>query len=219
MRARHPENPNLHLHYLDSLNELPVMSECSPMVKEYLDRLYSAFQHALADYKRIFVFRVDPVLPTEVNERMTAEDHKNLVEDFLKSFQSIIKCDYQRKRKFGWVPETKVRHAWCRETYQDGKLHYHFVFILNQAAYNTVGNPCSPHENVANRISRAWHSALGLEWDQSRPLIHLPANSQYWINGHNGEGLPEAFYRCSYLCKSKSKRYGDGMRSFGSSRS
>lgn len=219
MRARHPENPNLHCHYVEEFKTLPVLPGNFPMVTEYLETLHSVFERALNDYRRILVVRVDPKIPSEINARMTSEDHQRLIDRFLRSFKSIIKSDHQRRNRGGWAPHTKVRYVWCREFYQEGKPHYHFLFILNRDVYHQIGSPCSPQENLATRISRAWYSALGLEWNQNCPLIHIPDQPQYWVDRDDVHSLHRAFRRGSYLCKSESKHYGDGMRSFGASRS
>jgi len=219
VKKRHPENPNLQYHHQDSFKGLPVMSEYLPMISNYLETLHSVIECALQEYTRVFIFRVEPVIPWEINDRMTAEDHKRVISKFLASFREIIDQDYQRRRRHKWIAATKVRYVWCREMFRSGRPHYHFMFILNQEAFNTVGNIASGRENLAARISRAWHSALGLTWDRNKPLIHLPKNSQYWISRNDRAGLHEAFRRLSYLCKSATKRYGDGMRSFGASRS
>ncbi|WP_420538107.1 YagK/YfjJ domain-containing protein [Marinobacter vinifirmus] len=94
-----------------------------------------------------------------------------------------------------------------------------FSGLRNRDVYHQIGSPCSPQENLATRISRAWHSALGLEWNRNCPLIHIPDQPQYWVDRDDVPSLHRAFRRGSYLCKSDSKHYGDGMRSFGASRS
>lgn len=195
------------------------MSKHLPMISNYLETLHSVVESALQEYKRIFIFRVEPVIPREINDQMTVEGHKRVISKFLASFREIIERDYEQKRKSKWVPATRVRYVWCREVFKNGKPHYHFIFILNQEAFNTVGNISSGRENLAMRISRAWHDALDLTWDRNRPLIHLPKKSQYQISRKDRASLHEAFHRVSYICKSATKRYGDGMRSFGASRS
>lgn len=218
MQKRHPESPNLHLHASDSFYGMPVLSGSLPMVTEYLEALHSTLQKALLEYPRVFAVRVEPVIPTEINNRMTIEDHQLLIRAFTASLRAIIKHDRQRRRQFGWAPNTRLRYAWCREVYKNDKPHYHFFLIFNRDAYHNIGSPGSPDENLANRISRAWHSALGLEWNRHVPLIHVPVSPQFWIDRGNLTSLDNAFKRASYMCKADTKRYGDGMRSFGTSR-
>ncbi len=145
-------------------------------------------------------------------------DHNWLLGKFIASFKAIIKHDRERKRRSGWVPDTRVRYVWCREVGDNGKPHYHFFFILNRDAYHLIGEACSPNENLFNRISRAWYSGLGMEWNPQEPWIHVPENPIYWIDRDDAESFHKAFYRASYLCKADTKQYGQGMRAFCTSR-
>lgn len=218
MTQRLATNRNLHLNYFPSFNGMNVQVEYLPMASEYLQALYDTLQKAICDYPRVLAFRVDPVIPIEISDRMTLEDHKGLITRFVASLKAIIKHDRKRKRQSGWVPDTKVRYVWCREYGSNGKPHYHFFLILNRDAYHMPGRACSPNENLLSRISRAWYSALGVEWNYQEPWIHVPQNPVYWIDRDDANSFQEAFYRASYLCKAETKHYGQGMRAFDTSR-
>lgn len=218
MSQRHPFNTNLHLHYYNAYNDLEVQMESLPMVTEYLEALQVTLENALNDYPRVLAFRVDPVIPTVISDTMTEEDHRTLIPKFNASLRAIIQHDLERRRRSGWVPGTKVRHVWCREVGANGKPHYHYFLILNRDAYHLPGRVGSPNENLFNRISRAWYSALGVEWNPQEPWIHVPQNPVYWIDRGNPQSFREAFYRASYLCKADTKQYGWGLRAFGTSR-
>ncbi|NIC39428.1 inovirus Gp2 family protein [Halomonas desiderata] len=218
MTTRHPTNPNLKLIHSTSFNGMDVQQASLPMVSEYLQALQVMLERATRDYPRVLAFRVDPVIPTAINDRMTLEDHQRLIARFIASLKSIIKHDRARKRLSGWVPDTKVRYAWCREVGINGKPHYHFFLILNRDAYHLPGRVGSPNENLFNRVSRAWYSALGIECSPREPLIHVPQNPVYWIDRDDPASFQEAFYRASYLCKAETKQYGLGLRAFGTSR-
>jgi hypothetical protein len=189
------------------------------MASEYLQALYNTMHKALSEHPRVLAFRVDPVIPTEMSDRMTLEDHKGLIARFIASLKAIIKHDRECKRQGGWVPDTKVRYVWCREIGSNGKPHYHFLLLLNRDAYHMPGRACSPNENLISRVSRAWYSALGIVWNPQEPWVHVPTNPFYWIIRGNADSFQEAFYRASYLCKANTKQYGLGMRTFGNSRS
>ncbi|HDZ46415.1 MAG TPA: inovirus Gp2 family protein [Halomonas sp.] len=189
------------------------------MASEYLQALYNTMQKALSEYPRVLAFRVDPVIPTEISDRMSLEDHKGLIARFIASLKAIIKHDRVRKRQNGWAPDTKVRYVWCREVGSNGKPHYHFFILLNRDAYHMLGRACSPNENLISRLSRAWYSALGVLWNPQEPWVHVPKNPTYWIDRDNADSFQEAFYRASYLCKADTKQYGLGMRAFGASHS
>ncbi|WP_168709213.1 MULTISPECIES: inovirus Gp2 family protein [Halomonas] len=218
MSQRHHANPNLNLHYYNAYNDLEIQMESLPMVTEYLDALHITLQKATSDYPRVLAFRVDPVIPTAISDRMTPEDHKRLITCFIASLKAIIKHDRARKRQGGWVPDTTVRYVWCREIGTNGKPHYHFFLILNRDAYHLPGRACSPNDNLFNRVSRAWYSALGVAWNPQEPWIYVPQNPVYWIDRGDPQSFQEAFYRASYLCKAETKQYGLGLRAFGTSR-
>nr|WP_299244181.1 inovirus Gp2 family protein [uncultured Halomonas sp.] len=218
MTQRLLSNPNLHLHNSPSFNRMNVQMKYLPMASEYLQALYDTLQKAICDYSRVLAFRVDPVIPTVINDKMTPQDHQLLIRRFIASLRAIINNDREQKRRSSWAPDTKLRYVWCREIGTNGKPHYHFFLILNRDAYHMPGKACSPNENLCNRISRAWYRALRMEWNPQDPWIHVPNNPTYWINRDNEESLHAAFYRASYLCKVDTKHYGLGMRAFGSSR-
>ncbi|MGO2134950.1 MAG: inovirus Gp2 family protein [Marinobacter sp.] len=219
MPKRHPSNRNLHLHAFDSFGGMPVQTMFLPMVTEYLGALHTTLVNAVCDYPRVLAVRFDPVIPTAISDRMTAEDHKKLIKRFIASLKATIEHDRERKCQAGWAPDTKVRYVWCREVGTNGKPHYHFLLILRRDVYHMLGKACSPNENLFNRISRSWHSALGLEWSREQPLIYVSSHPVYWIDRGNDEQFNEAFHRASYMCKADTKQYGNGMRAFGTSRS
>jgi hypothetical protein len=195
-----------------------VQEKYLPMVSDYLHALNDTILKATEEYPRVMAFRVDPVIPAAISDRMTTEDHKCLIRRFIASFKAIIKHDRAQKRLDGWVPDTRVRHVWCREVGNNGKPHYHFLLIFNRDAYHLPGRVGSPNENLSNRISRAWYRALGVEWNRQEPWIYIPDNAVYWIDRGDPESFQRAFYRASYLCKAYSKQYGLYMRAFGNSR-
>ncbi|SDJ97808.1 inovirus Gp2 family protein [Billgrantia gudaonensis] len=219
MTTKHPTNLNLHLSHYASFNGMEIQPESLPMVSEYLQALQVTLERAISDYPRVLAFRVDPVIPTAISDRMTLRDHQVLIRKFITSFKAIIKHEREIKRRSGWVPNTRVRYVWCREVGSNGKPHYHLFLMLNRDAYHLPGRIGSPNENLFNRVSRAWYSALGVAWSHQEPWIHVPQNPVYWIDRDDAESFQRAFYRASYLCKADTKHYGLGVRAFGTSRS
>ncbi|SNY97902.1 inovirus Gp2 family protein [Halomonas sp. hl-4] len=211
-------NTNLHSTHIPVFNGLNIQEEFLPMCSEYLQALYDTMHKALSDYPRVLAVRIDPVIPKKISDMMALEDHKGLIARFIASLKAIIKHDLEQKRRNGWVPDTKARYVWCREIGINGKPHYHFLLLLNHGAYHMPGKACSGNENLISRISRAWHSALGVTWNPQVPSIHVPKNSFYWIKRDDVNSFQEAFYRASYLCKADTKQYGLGLRAFGTSR-
>ena len=189
------------------------------MVTGYLAALQKALENALDDYPRVVAIRFDPVIPNVLSDQMTVVNHNLLIPRFNASLKAIIKHDIKRRRKSNWVPDTKVRIVWAREVGENGKVHYHFLLILNRGSYHMPGKACSPKENLVSRISRAWYRALRVQWNPQNPWIHVPKNPTYWIDRDDPESFRRAFYRASYLCKANTKQYGLGMRAFGASHS
>jgi hypothetical protein len=73
--------------------------------------------------------------------------------------------------------------------------------------------------NMMARIQAAWASALGLPEAVCAGLVHVPNNPCYAVDRKAGDAaLCDLFHRASYLCKARSKRYGDWTHAFGSSR-
>ena len=207
------------LSYFPTFSGMNVQEEHLPMIDDYLQALHETMQAAISDYPRVLALRVDPVIPSVISDRMTIEDHKQLIKRFIASLKAIIKHDRQQKRHSRWVPDTKVRYVWCREIGSTGKPHYHFFLLLNRDAYHLPGKACSPNENLISRVSRAWYSALGVVWNPQEPWVHVPDHPYYWIDRDNVNSFQDAFYRASYLCKADTKQYGIGLRAFGASRS
>lgn len=219
MLPLHPSNANLHLVDTPVFNGLRIQEKYLPMASEYLQALYNTMHKALSDYPRVMAFRIEPTIPTEISDRMSLEDHKRLIKRFIASLKAIIKHDRQQKRLTGWVPDTKVHYVWCREIASNGKPHYHFFFLFNRGAYHMPGRACSSNENLTSRVSRAWYSALGVDWNPQKPWVRVPDHPHYWIDRGDVNSFQEAFYRASYFCKVNTKQYGIGLRTFGTSRS
>ncbi|WP_226940078.1 inovirus Gp2 family protein [Halomonas colorata] len=211
-------NANLNIGNSPMFNGLSLQEKHLPMASEYLQALYDTMQKALVDYPRVLAFRVDPVIPTAISDRMTLEDHKGLIARFIASLKAIIKHDRKIKRQAGWVPDTKVRYVWCREVGLNGKPHYHFFLLLNRDVYHMPGKACSQNENLISRVSRAWYSALGVTWNPQDPWVRVPTHPFYWIERGDVNSFQQAFYRASYFCKANTKQYGLGLRAFGTSR-
>ena len=71
---------------------------------------------------------------------------------------------------------------------------------------------------MAERIHRAWCSALGISERQGAGLVQIPANPVQLV----AMGSPmftvqyeEVFKRMSYMAKVETKLYDDGHRNFG----
>lgn len=215
---RHSGNHNLTLVYDCTYNGFRVQVDKCPFIVEYLDRLHQTISRALAQYPRVFAFRVDPRLP--VGPLLPGYAYSNeVIERFIKSFKAKIKHNRARARLANkYAHDSEVRYFWVREYGQHGKPHYHLVILLNYDAFNALGKFESGRDNIFNRLEEAWARALRLPVEAARGLVEIPSNAAYNLYRGDLAGQDEFFYRASYLCKAATKVFGNGLHGFGYSR-
>lgn len=216
---RHPSNTNLSLHYENTYQGFPVQVEKGPFISEYLNRLYQTVGRALAQYPRVFAFRVDLRLPVGLQLSDSAYTNE-VIERFIESFKAKIRHNRNMARQSNpYAHDSKVRYVWTREQGQHGKPHHHLAILLNRDAFNSLGWFTSERDNMFNRLEGAWASALGLSVVSVKGLVEIPTNPSYFMDRDKPEGQAAFFHRTSYLCKSATKAFGDGNHGFGCSRS
>lgn len=219
---RHPQNSNLHLHFGDTYEGLPVMKEKGPFIREHLERLKHTIDLALEQYPRLLAFRVDLRYPGGID--LPPEAYLNdSISRFFDSFK--FKIEYNRdcaQDRNKYAHGCKVRYVWAREIGFGGHPHYHLLILLNRDAYYTLGRLQSANRNMISRLQEAWASALRLPIDQVEGLVHIPVDATYRIHrpscSDEVDELLLLFRRASYLCKSSTKSYGDRQRSFDTSK-
>lgn len=193
------------------------MQEHSPLIRECLEALYSITELSLQDHREVFAVRFDLRFP-EWGEPSTWSSNRVMTR-FVESLQERIQQARSRAARVrGRAHATTVRWMWVREYGRESgysKPHYHGVLLLNRDAFNTLGAYELERDNLYSRLVKAWASALGVVDWQAQGLVHIPANACYCITA---EDYSEYFHRMSYLCKSKSKVYGDGQHAYGSSK-
>jgi len=219
---RHPDNSNLHLHYGDTFEGLPVMIDKGKFIWEHLFKLKRTIELAMAEYPRVLAFRVDLNLPQGIDLPVHAYRNQ-VISRFIASFKARINFHQQLREKNGKTAHgCRVRYVWAREVAQEGRQHYHLLILLNLDAYYTVGRLTSQRENHVRRMEKAWASALRLRVDQVSGLVNIPEKSEWRlyrkVRPNKRDRLPDLFFRTSYLCKFATKRYGDRQRSFDASR-
>lgn len=214
---RHPDNPNLRLHYDETFAGLPLMITAGPFIREYLSDLKYTIELALAEYPRLLAFRVDLRLPRGIDLPDYAYTNQ-VISRFFESFTKKIQYHQKKVGERG----CKVRYVWCREVPQGGRPHYHVLILLNRDTYYTVERLGSERVNMISRMEESWASALGISVEQVRGRVHIPENAEYRVDREIRRGkvdeLPALFYRASYLCKKATKSYGDRQRGYGTSR-
>ena len=183
---------------------------------QYLTTLDNTVQDMLDDYTRVFALRVELHLPD--NELI---NHSRLMTRFISSLKAQLKA-YERKRsKLGTriYPNT-LRYVWAREIGTENELeHYHLVLLFNKDAYHLLGS-YRVAGTLANRIRKAWFSALGEAVGDRLELVPFPKSASYYIDGNSldyEDQLDSLMYRASYLCKTRTKVISSRVRSFGAS--
>lgn len=231
MRLRHPDNHNLPYHSDSTWNGLPVLDKYVPLIRPYLSSIHEVMQRAVQEHPRTFGVRFDLHFPVGWN----ALDG-DTISRFIDSLKAQIAADLYRRRqerKDGRVHPCRLRYVWVKEQDASAAPHYHVFIFLNRDAYFSLGNfqvqqtvwedmpPAPGKANMAERIHKAWASALGLQSLMVRGLVHFPLKCCYTIDANSlnfEEQFHEAFQRASYFAKARTKRYGDGSNKFGCSR-
>lgn len=219
---RHPANPNLHLWYDATYRGLPVMDSHAPLIREYLETLHSTTMRALDDHGRVFAVRFDLRFPSDC--LFTEFDYTNkVISNFVTSLKSKIGWARARaKRANPYAHNTSVSWVWAREhgsrneRCSDGRQHYHFVLLLNWDAYRGLGSFNSRQVNLFTHIQSAWAQAMRVCFEGADGLVYVPENATFKLvrAGGRGDELPAFFERASYICKARSKVYGNGFQAF-----
>lgn len=217
--SRLKTNSNLVLFSENHYNGMRVYTGRGPLVLQYLQCADRTISRAMAEYPRLLAIRFDLHYPG--NQPLSDDAFSSCaIQRFVESLKAKIRHDRLRAVMYNQrVHDTDVMYLWAREYSQQDRPHYHFLLMLNRNAYHTLGQFSSDRENMYSRIQAAWASALGIPWDQSLGLVHIPNSPIYYVNSADEQaGLDELFYRVSYLCKAASKKYGAGEHAFGASR-
>lgn len=211
-------NKNHHLHADDEYRSMPLVDGGYVMVQEYLDSLNRVMVQALQAHGKVFAFRFDLHLPSNAEASSQACSNQ-IVSRFIESLKAKIRHNRMTARMTcSQVHDTRVRYFWVREVGVQGRVHYHFVVLLNGHAFNWLGNYRPMGDNMANRIWEAWASALGVTVECAMSLVHFPKNPSYILFRNEFPSIQAFFQRASYLCKASTKQYGYGHHAYGASR-
>jgi hypothetical protein len=219
---RHPANPNLHYWYDATYRGLSVMQSHAPLIREYLETLHDTTMRALDEHGRVFAARFDLHFPADC--LFTEYDYTNkVISNFVTSLKS--KIGWARglaKRANPFAHDTSVSCVWAREhgsrsqRCSDGRQHYHFVLLLNWDAYRGLGSFNSRRVNLFTHIQGAWAHAMRVCFEDADGLVYVPENAAFKLVRAAGKGdeLDAFFHRASYICKARSKVYGNGYQAF-----
>lgn len=191
-----------------------LMNDKGPFVHKHLEKIVDVMQLALGEHPRTFAFRIDLRLPSDWG----TWDERRLIDRFISSFKAkIIHSRDMAKRRSPRAHQTAIRYVWAREEGQGGRPHYHFVIFLNNDAFNNLGTYQLGRDNLFNRMTEAWASALGIAPDAAEGLVHIAKNAVYRIKTGDLHSQNELFHRASYLAKYATKVRGS-RHCFGGSR-
>ena len=166
-----------------------------PLIREYLEVLYRVLHCAWSEYPRTWAVRVDLRFPAH-GDYLNADA---CLTRFISSLKQKVKHDRSRAAANNvCFHDSRVRYVWAREFGMDGKPHYHVLLLFNRDAYHSLGHFDSPRENMYQRITTAWASALDSGYDGAKGLAELAPNQEKDCKLLTG--LPKVFYMASYLC-------------------
>lgn len=221
MSKRHSSNTNLTVISNGQYKGFNVYHR--PLSAEYLDAILRTFDAALNEHHRTFMIRVDLHLPQLNFPDSPAIFDTSVISKFFKSLNAKIQHDrYTKGSERNRVHPCTMRYVWARERAEAPTDHYHVAIFLNNDAYSHLGHFNRMGNNLRTKIVEAWASALRIDDEHSRGLVHFPNSPQYYINLNAVDfhlARADAFYRLSYLAKLETKHFGDGTRSFGCSQS
>lgn len=187
-----------------------------PHVVQYLDRLINVVDAALAHSSKIFAVRVDLHLPQLFDGQ--PEYSNQLIECFIKSLRAQLDAERQRRlRAHPSVANPYLRYVWAREQALAIQPHYHLLLIFNANFFQQLGG-LDRSSGLVNMIFTAWSSAIGLSFNQVKPLVHFCDNPCYFADRTDLKGQAVLLTRASYLCKVETKSWRDGLHAFGASR-
>jgi len=205
------ENKNLTLVYGNQYQGMPIYNSPDGLVREYLDRTFNVINCALNDYANVYAFRVDISFPSNW---VVYEDQVAIyIDGFVRAFRNRINSN-NTEIKY----PTALRYIGTREYTKEGRIHYHFMFFVNKNSYHTLGEFNILRRNLYTRLVTAYARALTIEPCEAMGYVHIPSNAGTFMKRGSLEGIGNAIYRASYLCKAYSKQYGNRKHSFLSSR-
>ncbi|MDK9362942.1 inovirus Gp2 family protein [Lelliottia wanjuensis] len=197
-----------------------IMTMYGPVITEYIKRIEETIAKSLQQYPRTFVMRVDLRFPLNPDLLSKCRMDAGAITRFMKSLSSKISASEMRRSKTGRVHKTILRYVWVREFNKKGKKHYHVFLLLNKDAYHLPGY-VDRKGSLANMISLAWMSAIGLGANECKGLAFFCHSDNFWIEHKLSADLDDVVYdsvvvRTAYMAKEYSK-HSDGERNFGCS--
>jgi hypothetical protein len=187
-------------------------------VLEYLESAWQVLERAKQEYNRIYAVRIELLYPASTKAFGT-EDNQ-VMDRFKKALDSRIQWRSNIQCRSGKrVHPCRVRIIWAREQNDSLNPHYHAVLLLNRDRYFRMGRYDRDADNLFALVYAAWSSAIARQTGGVEGAVHVPDNAGYYLLSSDGYAAePELFKRISYLCKIRTKVYGERYHGFGVSR-
>ena len=204
------------LHTSSYFNGYRVQDKYKPLLVNNLLVHERVLMKALYHHKRTSAFRFELKFP---RDKQYSVNHT--ITKFFDSLRARIKSDLVNKNKrTDKNYDCKLSYVWVCEHSTSINWHFHVVIFLNRDVYNCFGKIKANEGNMYSRIRAAWASAIGVSFDASVGLVHLPNNPIYDVNINDDNynlQVEKILYRLSYFAKVETKPYrqGRGNRLFG----
>lgn len=144
---------------------------------EMLAALNSQLSAMLSHHGRVLFLRVD------IRQHDYSADNKPM-SDFIRKLKKRLKRRYNTQR---------IGYLWAREIEKAKQQHYHLVLLLDGRKIQYPAKVIQDVEFIAGG------------WDWPKPFT--PKNCYYLIKREDTETYSKAFYRGSYLAKTRGKGY------------
>lgn len=133
----------------------------------------------LSNDRKVLMFRFD------IHIKEYTPDNK-VISDCLNEVKKFIKKNYKDCERIGYV--------WCREQQTVKHQHYHVFMMVNGSKIDDTFKIFEEIKKISDRTPLL-----------ARP--HIAKNSYTMVNRGDDDAFNEAFYRASYLAKTRTKGY------------
>lgn len=225
-RKRHPDRPDILLHWNRLYREMRVQTGSGPLIVNYLETLYRVMNQALHSNSRVLAVRIDLHYPDEMPVTPHHAGNFHIT-------QWLWHLNWELHHAWTKYPHN-IRYVWCREQHKSEKHHYHVLLLFNANAYFCIGDispsesGCYDANNLYHRIVRAWCKAIDWPPEKMKGLVHAAKTKQeqkqekkkrHWIILRDAPAsFADVFYAASYLCKVFSKPLVQRIHCFDGSR-
>ena len=196
------------LHTSPYFNGYPVQIKYQPLMVNNLLIHEQVLMKALSHHKRTCAMRFELKYPKGYTNR-----DSHTISRFVDSLRGRINTDLAKKNKrTGRNDACVLSYIWVLERSEAMGWHYHVVIFVNRDIYFRVGNIRNTEGNMYSRIRASWASSLGLSYEKSSGLVHIPKNAVYKINMNSKDyhqQVADVLYRLSYFAKVDTKPYGE----------